>query len=135
MDNKMQLHLTTTINKYRNQILEYGKFDCNLLILEVFEYEKYEKFVGTYDNIKDGVKVAKEMFGEMRLSDYLEKAPEYESIDKKFIKYGDIVVANSARICMIAIGHNKLFAIHPRTNKFEFCDMLVLDTYKVYRRI
>lgn len=135
MDNKFKIAVSGVISKYNNQTLEYGKFDCNLMILEAFEHDKYEIICGRYKTVVGGARVAKKEFGYSRLDDYISQSPDYKLIEKPFIMSGDIIFSHIDNIAMIALGCNKAFAVLPNTNEFSRCDVDIPEAYNIYRRI
>lgn len=135
MDIDTKLRVVKIMEEYSRKPLLYGTYDCNLMVLKMFEPEKHERFVGRYKTVIGGARVAMKEFGYTHINDYMEESDDYVSISKPFMMHGDIIFSDTERVAMVATGYNRAFAINPQTNTFMDCNVSIPESYKIYRRI
>lgn len=113
------------MEKYNNKLLQYGKYDCHLMVFEVYEPEIWERLHGHYKTQTGGARVANREFGYLYIDDFFDDSEKYEQIDPSEASDGDILVSynNELRgraLCIItsngrmfAIKRNKRFGLIP----------------------
>lgn len=135
MDIESKIRISSVLSEYVHQDLVYGERDCNLMVLKIFEPERYDRFVGRYKSIIGGARVAKKEFGYVRIDDYMADSDDYTEIDPNFMMFGDIIFADQSRVAMIALGVNRAFVIDPKTDKFAEGVVQIPPSYKIFRRV
>lgn len=135
MDSTTKLNIIKLMREMNNQTLEYGKLDCNLMVLKMFEPEKHDELVGRYKTVVGGARVANKVFGYNRIDDYMEENPSYIRVAPNHVQFGDIIFSDHDRVSMVALSTNSAFAINPNTNKFMECIISIPESYRIFRRI
>lgn len=125
------------INKYNNKERICGEIDCNLMILELYEPEYYNKLKGNYSTIKQGIKLAKKTIGYRSIKEIMDKSGKYTEIPYNFCVAGDVGVVMNSNCTFLHLG-KELFIIKDIKNKeiFKIIDKnsITHDMYKFYRR-
>lgn len=135
MDSITKLNIVKLMREMNNQPLEYGKLDCNLMVLKMFEPDKYDDLVGRYKTVVGGARVANKAFGYNRIDDYMEENPSYVAVNPSHVQFGDIIFSDHDRVAMVALSTDSAFAINPNTNTFMECTISIPESYKIFRRI
>lgn len=135
MDNTTRLKIINIMREYNHQELVYGQLDCNLVVLEIYEPEKYKKLIGRYKTVIGGARVANKEFGYSRIDDYMEENPSYIRVEPNFVQFGDIIFSDIDRVAMVALSTHTAFAISPLTNTFMECKISIPESYRIFRRI
>ena len=98
------------IDKYNNQPHIRGSIDCNLLILELFDKSKFDRFVGRYKTLTGAIRVARKEFGVSSIYEMLSTESTYEPIDCNFQQPLDIVSFHGCHDVFISLG-DKWFGV------------------------
>lgn len=112
------------VNKYNNKKLCYGKYDCNMLWLEVFEPEVFELMKDGYRNIKQGSILAHTLTGYYSIKDFVQNNKKYRLEKNKCLAVaGDFFIhGRHVSLCLgrktmaLVNGHFKLVQTEIFTN-------------------
>lgn len=130
MDTLEKVRLLKILRKYLGQSLDYGELDCNLLVLEMYKPEAYEKLRGRYTTVIGGARVANKEFGFISIKDFC--AATYQEIDKSFVLPLDIVVFEGHDVAVwtqdgiFCVQEDKTFGYQKLPNDAD---------YKIYRKV
>ena len=134
----MGVKLTDIVSKYSGQVRTCGNMDCNMMILELYEQDHYADMVGSYDNISDGVRIAKKKTGYASITKFLERDPKYIEIPYGFSMAGDICVPREGHCVFLHLGDYVLLV--EELNSVEYFTIKNINKidktlYKYYRRL
>ncbi|NDO73083.1 DUF6950 family protein [Shewanella sp. SE1] len=144
MNEKQSAHLFNTLNEYNNQPLEYGKRDCHLLFLTVYQYtDIMSKVKNRYTTIRGGLRVASSLFNNGRipyknLDQILEH--DFREIDTSgYLQLGDCVYNRESHIMGI-VTYDGIFMATLEDNCFtlntwDIMDKNVLNGFRAFRKI
>lgn len=79
-----------TVREYDGQPMQYGTYDCNLMVMKIYEPKLYVDLFQQYETIAEGVAVAKEKTGHGKLYNYIKESSDYVQVPNKFATTGDI---------------------------------------------
>jgi len=128
------LSASKIINRYNNQLHIRGTTDCNLLVLELFDKTKFEKFKGRYKTLTGAVRVARKEFGVSSVFEMLNSEDIYKTVDCNFQQPLDIVTFHDCHDVFISLG-DKWFGVND-DNIFSIIskDKYNEEDYTIFRR-
>lgn len=113
--------MLTILNKYNNKKMKTGTIDCNLVFLEIYEKEIFDKLVNNYKTFKKGSELAYSLTGYNSILELVEDSDKYTEVDNKNLaKFGDFFI-NKLHVS-ICVGDktltlvDKTFRLVPTTN-------------------
>lgn len=116
--------MISLFKKYRERTLQYGSYDCNLMVLEHLGINTAE--LPTYRTIQEGIALIKPTFGVDSITDVLQ-LHNYEQIDSLLCYDGDILVDGIH--CYIYFD-GLLFGINKDTKTFQFNKITLTELMK-----
>ncbi|ELA9841214.1 hypothetical protein V4F87_003256 [Vibrio parahaemolyticus] len=118
------------LEKYQGRKLEYGKYDCNLLILEATGFDITN--VPEYSSVAEGRNALGKYTGCKSPSDYLVKQG-YKKINPALVRDFDII--NQNHHCGIFFD-GKLFAVDIESKTFKYHQITTgqLKEFEVYSK-
>lgn len=133
---KYKTEILQIVRKYNNKERVCGSVDCNLMILEIYEPDEFNKLVDKYDNVKDGIRVAKEYTGYRSIHEYLAKSDKYKEIPTKSARFGDIGIVKEKQCTFLHLGKS-LFGVQniEGVEVFGLGNVIQSDDYSYYRRV
>lgn len=116
-------------NKYQHKPLQYGLYDCNLMVLEHLNYDL--NTLAPYDSVMSGATSIKALTKCQKMQEVLIKAG-YQKINPMLISEGCIVIKG---IHCFIFHKSHLFGVHPDTKTFEFfkVDYSKLNNFEVFK--
>ena len=108
---KRTQNISSVVAEFNTKYLEYGKYDCNLLFMKLYEPDLYSSMYGNYDSVLSGTKLAKEVTGYSSLREFCEEESQYDPVNANFAKTGDIILFKSAHDLFIHLG-NTVFGVN-----------------------
>lgn len=125
-----------TVRKYNNKKRECGFVDCNMMILEIYEPQYYDLMYGTYTNIKDGIRKAKELTGYRSITEFVKQSDNYIKVTQDAARFGDIGIIKDKSCTFIHLGKT-LFGVQKINEReiFMQVDKFHTEEYEYYRRL
>lgn len=123
------------ISKYNNKEIKLGSIDCNLVFLEIFEKEFYNKIVYKYDDERSGAKIAKKETGYSSIYSLITKNEIYKETNKNLINKGSFFINKKDKLHVsICIGDKVLASLNGRFKLFPVSIFLNDDKYVMYQK-
>ncbi len=128
-------YASVIVDEYNNQPLIRGTTDCNLLFLKLHEPEKHDKIKGRYKTLIGGVRVARKIFGNTSIHQYLKESNEYIEVHPNFQLPLDVVAYKSRHDICISLGDKWFGVDESDTFSIVPSNASVDDNYTIFRKV
>lgn len=127
-------NITEVINDYLGKRLEFGHYDCNLLIAEIYLPSEYKQMFGIYDSLETAITQARLNYGVNSLKELVESSNKFKTIPVSLIQPGDFLINNKGHDTAICTGSYLFGVVDKNFNLMNF-ENVDLSDFTAYRGI